>query len=286
VVVTGVYHIGFPGLTFNADGKNTLILDLDAAHTAGAVVTSYFDRIEVYQHNSPGVLITFWGDQFNTANQTITGTASHAEFTTDPLNATFPLGTVSGSVHAALPALIQPGILTKTLTSPVNATTTSRFSDITTGSSLNMNAVAYTLTVKKENLTTGAANVTLTVPASWVNINGGKDAVYVPRIGDDGKEELLSTTCTGTGPTGTLIFRGDSPNGTSLFGLLTAEATAAKQQENPNTTYIPASKPAMVTNVGMFGWIFHTLSENPLLILVAIAVLAVVLYFGWWRRRL
>ena len=286
VAVTGVYHIGFPGLTFNADGKNTLILDLDAAHTAGAVVTSYFDRIEVYQHNSPGVLITFWGDQFNTANKTITGTASQAEFTTDPLNATFPLGTVSGSVHAALPALIQPGILTKTLTSPVNATTTSRFSDITAGSSLNINAVAYTLTVKKENLTTGAANVTLTVPASWVNINGGKDAVYIPRIGDDGKKELLSTTFTGTGPTGTLIFRGDSPNGTSLFGLLTAEATAAKQQENPNATYIPASKPAMVTNVGMFGWLFHTLSENPLLILVAIAVLAVVLYFGWWRRRL
>jgi len=286
MVVTGVYHIGFPGLTFNADGKNTLILDLNAAHAAGAVVTSYFDRIEVYQHNSPGVLITFWGDQFNTTSQTITGTVSHAEFTTDPLNATFPLGTVSGSVHAALPALIQPGLLTKTLTSPVNAATTSRFSDITAGSSLNMNAVAYTLTVKKENLTTGAANVTLTVPASWVNINGGKDAVYVPRIGDDGKEELLSTSYTGTGPTGTLIFRGDSPHGTSLFGLLTAEATAAKQEEHPNVTINALSKPAMVTNVGMFEWLFQTLSANPLLILVVIAVLVGTLYFGWWKRRL
>ena len=286
MVVTGVYHIGFPGLTFNADGKNTLILDLNAAHAAGAVVTSYFDRIEVYQHNSPGVLITFWGDQFNTTSQTITGTVSHAEFTTDPLNATFPLGTVSGSVHAALPALNQPGLLTKTLTSPVNAATTSRFSDITAGSSLNMNAVAYTLTVKKENLTTGAANVTLTVPASWVNINGGKDAVYIPRIGDDGKEELLSTSYTGTGPTGTLIFRGDSPHGTSLFGLLTAEATAAKQEEHPNVTINALSKPAMVTNVGMFEWLFQTLSANPLLILVVIAVLVGTLYFGWWKRRL
>jgi hypothetical protein len=150
-----------------------------------------------------------------------------------------------------------------------------------------MNAVAFTFNVNKVNLTTGPSNVTFSVPASWADAHGGRDTARIIRISETtGREELLSTIYTGTGENGNLVFRGDSPAGTSLFGLLTAEATAAKQEENPNTTYIPASKPAMVTNVGMFGWLAGIVSENPLLVLIAVAVLAAALYFGWWKRRL
>jgi hypothetical protein len=141
--------------------------------------------------------------------------------------------------------------------------------------------------VKKVDLTTGPANVTFTIPASWVNQHGGKDAVRITRISNEtGKQELIDTIYRGLDAQGNMIFRGDSPNGTSLFGLLTAKATAAEQEEHPNVTYIPASRPAMVTNVGMVGWLLDLFQKNPLLIVAVLAVIAAILYFGWFKRRL
>jgi hypothetical protein len=83
-----------------------------------------------------------------------------------------------------------------------------------------------------------------------------------------------------------MVFQGDSPQGTSLFGLVTAKATAVEKQAHPDETFVPASKPAMITNVGMFGWLLGILSDNPVLIVLPIAVLVAALYFGWWKRRL
>ena len=83
-----------------------------------------------------------------------------------------------------------------------------------------------------------------------------------------------------------MVFLGDSPHGTSLFGLVTAKATVVEKQAHPNETFVPASKPAMITNVGMFGWLLAILLENPVLIAIPIAVLAAAVYFGWWKRRL
>jgi PKD repeat protein len=284
--VTSIYHIGFTGLSFNADGNNALTLDLKGAKNAGANVTVLPDRIEIYQHNSPGILMTFWGDGFVTGNDTVSGTVSHAEFVTDPLNATFPIGDVSGSVHAALPHLTRAGLISSTLSSLPTEATTRRFGDIVAGSSMNLDTVAYTLTVRKENLTTGAADVTMTVPETWVNQHGGAESVRIPRISDNGSEELLSTTLTGTDTGGIMTFRGDSPNGTSLFGLVTAGVTAATQKEHPNVTYVPVSKPAMVTNMGMAGWLAGLVYDNPLLLLIGIVGVAGVAHFGWWKRRL
>ena len=85
-------------------------IDMAAARAAGATITTYFNHVDVYQHHSPGVLLTFWGNNFEINNGTITGPVSRAEFVTDPLNATLAFGNVSGSVHAELPALTQQGL--------------------------------------------------------------------------------------------------------------------------------------------------------------------------------
>jgi hypothetical protein len=86
--------------------------------------------------------------------------------------------------------------------------------------------------------------------------------------------------------TGTMTFRGDSPNGTSVFGMLTAKATAEKQQEQPNVTLQPFQKPAIVTDIGMFAWILGVMKDNPVVIGLVIVILAVIGYFGWYKRRL
>ena len=254
---SAIYPVGFPGLIYNANGDGTLIIDTGAANAAGATITMYADHITVYQHHSPGVLLTFWGDDFGINNGTITGPVSRAELLTDPLNATLALGNVTGSVHAALPELIGWGNITLTISENMSTDTLNQFQDILTGNGLQLNTVAYTLDVQKVNLTTGPANVTFTVPSSWVNEHGGKDAVMITRVSEEtDKQELLNTVYEGVDTQGNMIFRGDSPNGTSLFGLVTAG-----QKAYLNGIF-----------VGLIG---------------VIALLAVITaYFGWWKRRL
>jgi len=41
----------------------------------------------------------------------------------------------------------------------------------------------------------------------------------------------------------------------------------------------------MSTNVGMAGWGLSTVEEKTLVHVIVIAVIALVAYFGWWKRR-
>jgi len=286
VAASQSYSLGFSGMSFNTDGQNTLDISRADAQAAGATVTVYFNRIEVYQHHSPGATITFWGNNFTITRDRIGGTVSRAEFATDPVDATLDYGNVSGSVHALLPRLTERALITTTISESVSADTLGQFREITSRNSLTLGDVAYTLEVRKVNLTTGPANVTFTVPASWVNPRGGSGAVHITRIsGDTRKIELLSTTYGGISPSGTMIFRGDSPDGTSIFGLITAKAIAMEQEENPNMTYVPASKPAIETDVRMFGWLLGTVRDNTVLLVTMVAVLALLAYFRLYRKQ-
>jgi beta propeller repeat protein len=54
----------------------------------------------------------------------------------------------------------------------------------------------------------------------------------------------------------------------------------------PTKTLLVASKSSISTNVEMYTWIISSIQQNPVIIVIAFAVLAVVAYFGWWKRRL
>jgi hypothetical protein len=280
--------MGFDGMSYNAVGDSTLDINLDAAQAAGATITSFPDRLELYQHNSPGVLVTFWGDQFDYTSTRITGKVDRAEFATDPLVAGLSYGNVSGSIRAVLPALTQRVVINNTIRNIASPVVTRQFDDVLQKNNLTLDSVAFTMTVERVNLSsTGAANVTFTLPTTWIAAHGGKDAVWITRVSDKtGITELLQTVYVGTDPAGNMVFRGDSPNGSSLFGMVTAKATAIEQQEHPNVTYVPMSKPAMTTNVGMYAWLIGIIEENPIIIVIMIAIVAVCVYFGWWKRRL
>ncbi len=288
VEVEESFPMGFDGMSYNAVGDSTLDINLDAAQAAGATITSFPDRLELYQHNSPGVLITFWGDQFDYTSKRITGKVDRAEFATDPLVAGLSYGNVSGSIRAVLPALTQRVVINNTIRNIASPVVTRQFEDVLQKNNLTLDSVAFTMTVERVNLSsTGAANVTFTLPTTWIAAHGGKDAVWITRVSDKtGITELLQTVYIGTDPAGNMVFRGDSPNGSSLFGMVTAKATAIEQQEHPNVTYVPMSKPAMTTNVGMYAWLIGIIEENPIIIVIVIAIVAVCVYFGWWKRRL
>jgi hypothetical protein len=279
--------MGFDGLRFNADGQNTLDLDLGKAQVAGATVTQYADRVEVYQHGSPGVTMTFRGDRFETTGEKIKGTVKTADFMTDPLEGTLGPGDVSGSLRAVLPVLTQRVVITNIMNGRVSPALADQFRTVSAQNSLQMDSVAYTFDVRKDSLLkTGPANVTLSIPASWVDQHGGKDAVHIARISDEtGTAELIATVYAGTGAKGTLIFRGDSPNGSSIFGMITAKAIAAKEQEHPDVTFQPLQKPAIATDIGMFGWLLGLVQQNPVPCVIIGAVIAAVVYIGWRKRR-
>jgi hypothetical protein len=106
------------------------------------------------------------------------------------------------------------------------------------------------------------------------------------RIGDDGTTQVLATSLAGYDSTGNMIFEAYSPDGLSVFGLITAKATKNKEEENPDANIVPVSKPAMSTNIGMVGWGVAVIQENPLILVIVMALIVLFVYFDWWRRRL
>ena len=129
--------------------------------------------------------------------------------------------------------------------------------------------------------------MTLSLPATWVNQHGGKDSVRISRISDTtGTAELMLTVYSGTDAKGNMIFYGDSPNGSSVFGMITAKAAAIREQEHPDMTIQPLQKPAIDTDIGMFAWLLGMMRDNPVIIILVIAVLGVAVYVMWYRSHL
>jgi hypothetical protein len=72
---------------------------------------------------------------------------------------------------------------------------------------------------------------------------------------------------------------------------LFAQATETNAPEtntatNAKVKIVPLTKPAMSTNLGMVGWGLSTIRENPWIMVIVAGVIALVAYFGWWKRRL
>jgi hypothetical protein len=149
---------------------------------------------------------------------------------------------------------------------------------------------AYNYNVDKTNFDScGSTNVTMTVTQKWLTDNDQSiENVHIIRVADDGSTQVLPIISIVRDPiTGDYTLTGYSKDGCSVFGLVTAKAAVIEQEQNPNAT-APAgvTKPAISTNVGMYGWLMGIVEQNPWILLIIGAVVAVAAYFGWYRRRL
>ena len=79
--------------------------------------------------------------------------------------------------------------------------------------------------------------------------------------------------------------RMDGSEGTSAAKVRAFAALLHVLQEQPNVTFEPLQKPAIATDIGMFAWLLGIVEQNPVLIIVAVAILAVAAYLGWWKRK-
>jgi hypothetical protein len=270
------YFAGFVGMLYNADNKNTLDLDINKARAGGAAVTIDSDHIDVYQHDSTGVLFRFWLDTSDIRNTTrIVKHVNSAELWTDPLVANLTKGTFNGSIHAIPVRILEPSIIKITLSDCTISEITSEIRNVSAQNNLELGNIAYTMDVETFNLIEiGEANVTMTLPESWVDQQGGTDAVHIARIGDEtGKTELLTTVFVGS-DLQNLIFRGDSPYGPSLYAIFSATPTISQKQE-PDHATVPV----------LSGVFLDPVLTGFILIMIIMVLVAIAAYFGWWRHK-
>jgi len=255
------YRVGFDGLSYNADGRQTLDIDLAKARQSRATVSLYTDRVEIFQKAPDGILLRFRGRDFALQGDRITGTAQSAEMVTDPVGAPLTPGTVAGSVRADLSELTQEGGMRTTINDTPSASLTDTFRAVLLRNGLEYGTVAYTYEITKSNMpATGIARVNLSLPEPWVNDHGGPDAVRIIRVSDTtGTAELLPLILVGTDRQRAMYFEGVSVNGTSVFGLVTLKAS--KMIDTAGQP--PAQHPAVTTFLGMVSWFSGFLLQNP-----------------------
>ncbi len=284
IVISQTMDLSYVTVT-SQNGEPTLNIDLDKAQEIGATVTVQGNTVTI---THPGFTLVIVSRQVTKEGKSLIGqNVQSITLSTTPQEAVITgVGLVSVSLQAGLSSLPEGASITISLAEPVNPVVLNAFGVAMTNAGKDIQAVAYILVVTKTNIaTTLPATITMTCPPDWINNNGGKEAVSIVRIGDEGSMQVLETSFAGTDLKGNMIFEAKSPAGLSLFGLVTAKATAEKEQ-NPEATIIPVSRAAISTNVGMSAWIVSTIQQNPLILVIVLAVLALVAYFGWWKRRL
>jgi hypothetical protein len=211
-----------------------------------------------------------------------------AEFRTDPLAGNITEGIVTASVRADLHTLTTRVAIDESIRPNASAGALAVFRSAAAAENLDIAAVAFTLDVAKvESLQTGSANITMTIPARWVEIFGGRDAIRIARIpATITGNELLATRYLGTDGTGALMFEAYSPKGTSLFGLLAVKVQETKATPTPTGGEpAPVPKTAVTTITGMVVWIAMLLTDNLIIAVpVTLLVIAVIVY-AWRQKR-
>jgi hypothetical protein len=275
------YKVGFDGLRYNADGKNALDIDLAKARKSTATVSVYPDRVEVFQRDPGGVLITFRGTAFTVNGDRLSGPVTLAELVTDPVTAPLTPGTVSGSLWTVLPELMQQGTLTTTISDMPASSFTSQSMTLLAEHGLTPDSIAYTYDVRKSAMPRSArASVNLSLPERWVQERGGANAIRIIRVSDTtGTAEILPLTSVTTDGKGMMYFEAASVNGTSVFGLATLKISGMAQEQYPGLTLEPTSQPAITTFVGMVFWLISSTEKNPAGA-IAVVTCAVAAYAG------
>lgn len=261
-----------------AQGQQDVTIDLARVRATGAVVTVSRDRnVVVVQHQK--FSLAFHGERITATDTTVTGTVKSINLSTVPLSTDFSIGPVSGFLEATLASLPRTGAaVTNTLSETIDPSVKGQLNSAAQKAGLNVHAVAYTFRVEKSSVDArGLAIVTMTVPKRWTDWYGGVSDLTVIRLGDDRSVQVLQTQFLGIDEKGEVVIAALSPQGPSVFGMLTAKATAMK---NPNA---PPPRTAIGTVAGMALWFVTT--TPGLVSLACVMVLVGIFGYRTWKRR-
>jgi hypothetical protein len=106
----------------------------------------------------------------------------------------------------------------------------------------------------------------MTLPAAWVEQEGGSDSIHIARISNEtGTTELLNTVFVGRDLGGAMVFRGESPQSTSLFAIFSAK---------------PVGQAHFPEDLGI-----NPLLLVMILIIITTALAVIVVYFDERRQK-
>ncbi|WP_318238897.1 PKD domain-containing protein [Methanolacinia petrolearia] len=238
-------------LTENSDGSREYSINTSDAGISGNDIVI----------NSGNCVITIKSDKTPVENggSYVSSNVTGIELKTDPVETTMDsVGSVSGSVNVSLNGI--PGSASLEVILDEGDSGVGTAFQLAAGSSgLDVSKVAYTMNILKTNLKNGQdvkeARITMSVPVSWVDANGGISSIKIIRIAEDGMKEVLNTTYIGMSG-GLMVFEGYSPNGLSLFGL-------AATEENSSGTVSSSDSSGSDRIVTSRGRLDYKNSENP-----------------------
>jgi hypothetical protein len=162
-----------------------------------------------------------------------------------PVTAPFEnTGMVSASFKADLTSLPpSDAAIAAAITEKPGSAVQSAIGQAVTGHGYQLDAIAYTMDVAKNNMADGKeigpATVTMSVPSSWVAQHGGPAGVMIGRVADDGTTQVLDTRYTGLDDAHNMVFSGSSPGGLSIFALISVKAPPEVIVQPPQPSAIP-----------------------------------------------
>ena len=228
------------GLTSTEGGKQKITLDLHSARDTVEIRTN-----QIVSRNN-GLQITVETEEILTpVDGIISGTVKNVDIKTDPILGDIKevggkfLVMVETTSHEA-PS--HSSRIKVTLSETPTGDLLNYFQDGAKQQGVEINRFAYTMNVRTVNVSPfNPANLTMTVSPEWVTGMGGRDAVRIMRVTDEGKFQILDTKTAGYDQFGNIIFQARSPEGFSTFGLvgivrLTGQLTIPTTLPLPLTT--------------------------------------------------
>lgn len=165
-------------------------------------------------------------------NGTLSFTPQSIHMETKPITANVnTVGEVTATVQADLNSIPSGAKITTSISSEPTSAISSAFQLAATGNNLQINDVAYTLNVTRENIVDGtdiaSATISMSISPDWVTSHGGVSAIRIIRTSGDGTNEVLDTTFAGFDSAGRMNFEGISVHGLSTFGLAATTPTVS-----------------------------------------------------------
>ena len=271
----------------SSDRPNAVInrgLERAQAERSGATISISGKTMEITRQ---GFSLTITAGTMNEANGIIQAeNIQSIQLATAPFETYVAgLGPVTSSFTAGLHSLPPNAAITTIIGEPVTPEQAEIFRLAVADMGDKIDAIAYTMTVQKTNIAgTLPATITMSVPADWVTVHGGINAIVIGRIADDQTCTILETAFTGYDKSGNMEFVARSPNGLSVFGIMAAKGPlqARIAQSGLRAPVQQATIP--VTISGVMSNILHTIGELGIVILV-VAIIVVIAACVTWRTR-
>lgn len=237
------------------DGRQNVIVNLSDVN--GTVTQP--DARTVIVHN-PG---SGWGRMKLVSGNTVTNETgdlnvseiSQVVMTTSPVSTALnnvALGTVMSQISIPMTQMPTGVAIEQNIYEGANESALSAFQLAATDNNLTINNVAYTVEIKNTaslnaNLT-GASDpvrLNLSISNAWVVANGGTANIRIFRSAEDGTKQVLMTRFLfNDTATDTDFFEGESPNGLSIFAIISVSNTATSSTSySLSTSSVSTSDP-------------------------------------------